>query len=76
MKKKAIIVFLLLLFQLAPLLIMVFCETDKEQETACLFATAVILLWWRLGSVGRYFFHNLVEVTRFVRDRLIRTCRN
>lgn len=76
MKKKATIVFLLLLFQLAPLLILVFCETDKEQKTACLFATAVILSWWMLGPVGRYFFHNLVEVTRFVCDCMVRVCRN
>ena len=76
MKKYVTIVFLLLLFQMTPVILLVFCETNNEQKIGCLVATAVILLWWKFGSVGRYFFHNLVEATRFVRDCLVRVCRN
>lgn len=73
MKKYVTIVFLLLLFQMTPVMLLVFCETNNEQKTGCLVATAVILLWWKFGSVGRYFFHNLVEAVRIVFGSI---CRN
>ena len=76
MKKKATIVFLLLLFQITPVILLVFCETNNEQKIGCLVATAVILLWWKFGSVGRYFFYNLVEAVRIVLGCLLRACRN
>ena len=72
MKKYVTIVFLLLLFQMTPVILLVFCETNNEQKIGCLVATAVILLWWKFGSVGRYFFHNLAEAVRIVLGR----CRN
>lgn len=72
MKKYVTIVFLLLLFQMTPVILLVFCETNNEQKVGCLVATSVILLWWKFGSVGRYFFHNLVEAVRIVLGR----CRN
>lgn len=73
MKKYVTIVFLLLLFQMTPAILLAFCETNNEQKISCLFATAVILLWWKFGSVGRYFFHNLVEAVHIVFGRI---CRN
>ena len=73
MKKYVTIVFLLLLFQITPAILLVFCETNNEQKISCLFATALILLWWKFGSVGRYFFHNLVEAVRIVFGSI---CRN
>ena len=76
MKKYVTIVFLLLLFQMTPAILLVFCETNNEQKISCLFATAVILLWWKFGSVGRYFFYNLVEAVRIVLGCLLRSCRN
>ena len=72
MKKYVTIVFLLLLLQMTPVMLLVFCETNNEQKIGCLVATAVILLWWKFGSVGRYFFHNLAEAVRIVLGR----CRN
>ena len=45
MKKYVTIVFLLLLFQITPAILLAFCETNNEQKISCLFATAVILLW-------------------------------
>ena len=76
MKKYVTIVFLLLLFQMTPAILLVFCETNNEQKISCMVATAIILLWWKFGSVGRYFFHNLVEAVRIVLGCLLRACRN
>lgn len=76
MKKYVTIVFLLLLFQITPVILLVFCETNNEQKIGCLVATAIILLWWKFGSVGRYFFQNLVEAVRIVLCCLLRACRN
>ena len=72
MKKYVTIVFLLLLFQMTPVILLVFCETNNEQKISCLVATAIILLWWKFGSVGRYFFQNLAEAVRIVLGRLYR----
>lgn len=76
MKKYVTIVFLLLLFQITPVILLVFCETNNEQKIGCLVATAIILLWWKFGSVGRYFFQNLVEAVCIVLCCLLRACRN